>query len=183
MSLPGIRRSFMTLNAIVLAIGVLVDATPIARSPAQSRPPLAGDALVIIVHQSNPVDQLTRAELRRIFLFDTQTWRNGRKVTVMSREKGQAERSEAIRLICGMSDEQYDQYILFQTFRGVMSQGPREILSASAMLRFVFNAPGAIGYVPAEVVDGSTKVLRIDGLLPVDPQYPLRRRVRLSGAD
>jgi hypothetical protein len=47
-------------------------------------------------------------------------------------------------------------------------------MSVSAMLRFIFNVPGAIGYVPADQVEG-TKVVRIDRLLPTDPDYPLRR--------
>ena len=46
------------------------------------------------------------------------------------------------------------------------------------MLRFVFNTPGAIGYVRADEVDDSVKVLAIDDLLPGDAQYPLRRGVR-----
>ena len=49
------------------------------------------------------------------------------------------------------------------------------------MIRFIFNAPGAIGYVRADQVDGTTKVLRIDGLLPGDPKYPLRRAARNGG--
>lgn len=168
----------MTRNAIIMAVAVLLTATLAGRSPGPSRQPIADGVLAIIVHRSNPVDKLTLAELRRIFLFETQTWGNGRKITVMSREKGQPERAEAIRLICGMSEEQYDRHVLFQTFRGAMLQGPREILSASAMLRFVFNVPGAIGYVPVAEADDSTKVLRINDLLPDDPRYPLRRRAR-----
>ena len=147
---------------------------------AEARRPVVGqasraDALAIITHESNPVDGLTYNELRRIFLLQTQTWPHGRRITVVLREKGQPERSEAIRLVCGMSEAQYDRHILFQTFSGAIARGPRSILSAEAMLRFVFNVPGAIGYVPAELLDGSTKVLRIDGLLPGEPGYPLRR--------
>jgi len=43
------------------------------------------------------------------------------------------------------------------------------------MIRFVFNVPGAIGHIPAELADGTVKVLRVGGRLPSDPQYPLRR--------
>ncbi|OLC51217.1 MAG: hypothetical protein AUH43_03180 [Acidobacteria bacterium 13_1_40CM_65_14] len=134
-------------------------------------------ALAIVVNQANPVDGLTLGELRRIFMFDTQTWPNGRRITVVLRDKGQPERGEAIRRVCDMSEAEYDDHILFQTFRGSIGWGPRSIMSASAMLRFVFNAPGAIGYVPADQVEG-TKVLRIDGLLPSNPGYPLRRGAR-----
>jgi ABC-type phosphate transport system substrate-binding protein len=133
------------------------------------------DALAIIVHRSNPVDELTSGELRRIFMFETQTWPNRRRITVVLRQKGQPERIEAIRLICGLTELEYDRHVLFQVFRGKIARGPRSILSAGAMLRFVFNAPGAIGYVPEAQLDGSTKVLRIDGVLPGDAGYPLQR--------
>src|SRR6185295_14398023 len=134
--------------------------------------------VAIIVHASNPVDNLTFGELRRIFMLDTQTWPHGRKITVVLREKGQAERAEAIRLICGLSEADYDKHILFRTFQGSVNIGPRSIQSAAAMLRFVYSAPGAIGYVAADQADATVKTLRIDGALPGDPRYPLRRASR-----
>jgi phosphate transport system substrate-binding protein len=171
------------MNRDVLAV-VLVVAVAAWGGPARAAEPAPGaatDAIAIIVNRANPVDELTLSELRRIFMFDTQAWDHGRKITVVLREKGQPERAEAIRLICGISEEQYDRHVLFQTFRGTIGQGPREILSASAMLRFVFNAPGAIGYVNAEEVNPSTKVLRIDGMAPASAGYPLRRKPTRSG--
>ena len=147
-------------------------------SAPRATQPAAADALAVVAHPSNPVENVTLAELRRIFMFDTQTWPHGRKITVVLRERGQPERAEAIRLICGLGEEQYDKHVLLQTFRGTIGQGPREILSARAMLRFVFNAPGAIGYVRGDELDGTTKVLRIDSLLPSAPRYPLRRQNR-----
>jgi len=132
-------------------------------------------AFAIIVHRSNPVDNLSFNELRQIFMLDTQTWPHGRKITVVLREKGQTERAEAIRIICGLSEADYDKQILFRTFQGRVTIGPRSIQTAAAMLRFVYNAPGAIGYVAADELDPSVKLLRIDDLVPGDPRYPLRR--------
>jgi ABC-type phosphate transport system substrate-binding protein len=168
----------MKRYALILAISALLAAPPSEGSSATLRQSTSADALTIIVHRSNPADNLTLKELRRIFMLDTQTWGNGRRITVMLREKGQPERSEAIRMICGISEGQYDRHILLQTFRGAIDRGPREILSAAAMRRFVFNVPGAIGYVPAAEADDTVKVLRIDGLLPDAAAYPLRRGTR-----
>jgi hypothetical protein len=157
-----------------LWLAVVVRARPHEMSFNHDNP---AETLAIVVNQANPVQALTLAELRRIFMLDTQTWPNGRKITVVLREKGQPEREEAIRLVCDMSEVDYDHHILFQTFRGSIGWGPRSIMSAKAMLRFIFNVPGAIGYVPADDVEG-TKVLRIDGFPPADPGYPLRRGAR-----
>jgi len=169
------KRSLLAVVAVVLG----AVAAPISQSASQSAG--TAESLAIVVHPSNPVEDLTLAELQRIFMFDIQTWPHGRKITVVLRERGQPERAEAIRLICGLGEEQYDKHVLLQTFRGTIGQGPREILTARAMLRFVFNAPGAIGYVPADEANGTTKVLRIDGLLPNAPRYPLRRHPRAAG--
>src|SRR5262245_3124002 len=135
-------------------------------------------AFAIIVHRSNPVDNLSFSELRQIFMLDTQTWPHGRKITVVLRDKGQTERAEAIRIICGLSEADYEKHILFRTFQGRVSIGPRSIQSAAAMLRFIFSAPGAVGYVNADQLDPSVKLLRIDSMLPGDPSYPLSRSKR-----
>jgi phosphate transport system substrate-binding protein len=150
-------------------------AVPFAGRAPGSQATVAAQALAIVVHRSNPVDNLSFSDLRRIFMLDTQSWPHGRKITVVLREKGQVERSEAIRIICGLSERDYEKHILFRTFQGGINIGPRAIQSTSAMLRFVYNAPGAIGYVGVGEVDASVKLLRIDGMLPDDASYPVRR--------
>jgi len=159
------------LVAVLLSAALLA---PAARTLGQPAPP----PLAVVVHRSNPVDSLTFSELRQIFMLDTQTWPHGRKITVVLRDKGQPERTDAIKIICGLSERDYERHILFRTFQGSVNIGPRAIQSAPAMLRFVYNAPGAFGYVNAAEVDGSVKLLRIDGLLPEEAGYPLRGRPR-----
>ena len=142
--------------------------------------PAGGDALAIVVHRANPVESLTVPELRRIFMLETQNWPHGRRITVVLREKGQPERNEAIRMICGISEAEYERHLLLQTFRGSVTRPPRSIQSAASMLRFIFNTPGAIGYVPAGEVDDSVKVVAIDGRLPGDADYPLQQRAHIG---
>jgi hypothetical protein len=47
------------------------------------------------------------------------------------------------------------------------------LATPNGVLRFVFNVPGAIGYVRASEVDASVKTLRVDGRLPGDRGYGL----------
>ena len=166
----------MTATRLAL-LAFILSTAPSPAIHADQQAPSPG-VLAIIVHRSNPVTDLSFGELRRIFMLDTQTWSHGRKITVVLREKGQPERGEAIRIICGLSERDYERHILFRTFQGSVNIGPRSIHSAAAMLRFVYNAPGAIGYVNADEADASVKLLRIDGFLPDDSRYPLRRRTR-----
>jgi len=153
----------------------------LARGASPTAQERHSDDLAIIVHRSNPVDDLSRAELRRMFLLETQTWPKGRKITVVLREKGQADRAEALELICDLTNAEYERHVLLQTFRGNVGWGPRSILTASAMLRFVFNVPGAIGSVWADEADDTVKVLRVEGRLPGEPDYPLRRHPASPG--
>ncbi|MEO8682984.1 MAG: hypothetical protein ABI665_28320 [Vicinamibacterales bacterium] len=163
------RRRLLTIAAVVCPIAFSMGFPTVVR--AQDSTP---GVIAIIVNPSNPVDNLTRSELRRIFMMETQNWPHARKITVVLEEKGQPLRADVIRLICGISEAEYDRHILLQTFRGSIGWGPRAIRTVDAIMRFVFNAPGAIGYAPAAQANGTTKVLRIDGLRPIDPQYALR---------
>lgn len=171
------RTPRLLLLVLLLSAAAFAATAPLVAQQAPPGPPLA-----IIVHRSNPVDNLTFGELRRIFMLDTQTWPHGRKITVVLRDHGQPERADAIRVVCGLSESDYEKHILFRTFQGNVNIGPRAIQSVAGMLNFVYSAPGAIGYVNADEVDGAVKLLRIDGTLPDDPRYPLRRRGRGRGA-
>ena len=159
---------------VAIAAATLGRPAPAAQEARPAAP--ASDALAIIVNVSNPVENLSLAELRRILLLESQTWPHGRRITVVLREPGQPERAEAVSLIAGMTEAQFERHVLFLTFRGRVGWGPRSIRSAGAMLRFVYNAPGAVGHVHVSELDGTTKVLRIGGLPPEDARYPLRRR-------
>src|SRR6185295_5350531 len=169
----------MASARLVLLLTVLAAAPVVRATPPQDRqaPALV---LAVVVNRSNPVDNMTFSELRHIFMLDTQTWPHGRKITVVLREKGQPERADTIRIICGLSERDYERHILFRTFQGSVNMGPRAIQSAAAMLRFVYNAPGAVGSVNADEVDRSVKLLRIDGMLPGESRYPLPRPARAA---
>jgi len=171
---------YRTATAMILVGAAALGGLCLSSQRVRAQQTSTADALAIVVHRSNPIDELSSAQLKRIYMFDMQNWPHGRKITVMVREKGQPERTEAIRLICGIAEAEYERHVLLQTFRGSLGPGPRAIQSVSAMLRFVFNVPGAIGYIPADQIDGSVKILRIDGLLPTEPAYPLRRSKRVG---
>lgn len=141
-------------------------------------------ALAIIVNRANPVERLSSVDVRRAFLLQRQRWPDGRKVTVVLREEGQAERTEALTLICGMGEAEYARYVRQEIFRGNVNP-PRTVRSTENMRLFVFNAPGAIGYVHADEINSTVRVVRVDGRLPGDVGYPLvvGRPSRARGGD
>jgi ABC-type phosphate transport system substrate-binding protein len=151
----------LTVTALVIASGTTAN----SNSPS-------GD-LAIIVNKSNPVDDISLANLRKLFLAEQKYWPNARRVTVVMREPGQAERASVLRQLYHMSNGDYARYFLHAEFTGEGQGVPKSLASAAGVRKFVYSVPGAIGYVRADEVDRSVKVVRVDGRLPGESGYRL----------
>jgi ABC-type phosphate transport system substrate-binding protein len=156
---------------LVLAAAALLRASPEAR--LATSPPKQG-SLAIIVNQSNPVNDLSLAELRAVFLGERSHWPNGRRITLVMMEQGQPEREAILRDICRLSESDFRRRILQGLFTGEVLVSPKTLATPVGVRKFVFNVPGAIGYLRPEDVDASVKVIRVDGHLPSDAEYALR---------
>jgi len=71
--------------------------------------------------------------------------------------------------------------MLQAAFTGEATGGPRVLDTALGVRRFVFNVPGAIGYMRLSEVDDTIKVIHVDGLGPTDPGYRLTVAARPPG--
>ena len=86
------------------------------------------------------------------------------------REPGSPERDAVLRLICGMNrDQDFTTYFLRAKFSEQIIDEPRNLDSSADMIKFVANVSGAIGYVRADEVDPSVRVIKVDNLAPGDP--------------
>ncbi len=132
------------------------------------------EPLAIVVNRSNPVDKLSMTELRGIFLGNRSHWTNGRRITLVMRDVGEPERKVAVRDICGMTEEQLKNHFLHGLYTGEILVSPKTLSTPVGVRKFIFNVPGAIGFLRASDVDATVKVLRIDELLPEDRGYKLR---------
>jgi len=133
--------------------------------------------LAIIVHKSNPVENLSLTELREYILAERSHWSTRQKIRVAMREPGSPEREAVLRLVCGMKrDQDFTTYFLRAKFSEQVVDEPRNLDSAPNMIRFVANVAGALGYVRADEVDPSVRVIRVDSLSPGDPGYKLTLR-------
>jgi ABC-type phosphate transport system substrate-binding protein len=171
------RLAKILLFVIVALISRSVDfnlAVSVAAAPAGGS---AEQALAIIVNQSNPVENFSFEELRKIFLGERSHWPNGRRITLVMLDPSQPERKAVLRDIYGMSEKDFNNHFIQGVFTGAVFVSPKTLANASDVRNFVFNVPGAIGYVRASDVDSSVKVLRVDGRLPEDKDY----RFRLTG--
>jgi ABC-type phosphate transport system substrate-binding protein len=175
------RRSRSSLLfACVAAIAVVAAGAAAAAAAGQpaTRDTAAHASLVVIVNAQNPVAELSVGELRRILLGETTRWPDGRRITVAMRESDQAERDAMLRLVCNMSDQDFTRYLLHATFRGALQSSPKVLETATGVRRFVFNVPGAIGYVRGDEVDGSVKTVRLTGVVSSGPAFGLTLATR-----
>lgn len=113
-------------------------------------------------------------ELRTIFLGERSHWPNGRRITIVMMDAGRPEREAVLREICRMSESDLRRRFVQGLLTGEILVSPKTLSSPEGVRKFVFNVPGAIGYMRPSDVDASVKVLRIDGHYPNDAQYALR---------
>jgi ABC-type phosphate transport system substrate-binding protein len=147
-------------------------------SPASLDQPAATEPLAIVVNQSNPVDELSMSQLRAVFLGTRGLWPNGRRITLVMRDLDDPERGVILRDVCGMTEQQFRTHFVRGLYNGEIMVSPKILSSASGVRRFIFNVPGAIGYLRLSEVDSSVKVLRIDEHRPEDKGYRLRAPVQ-----
>ncbi len=159
--------------AIILTICA---AAALLGPPPQSRVQAAKpkESLAIIVNRDNTIDSLSMAELRTVFLGERSHWPNGRRITLVMMEPGQPERDALVREVCRMSESDLRRRYLQGLLTGEVLVSPKTLASPVGVRKFVFNVPGAIGYLRPGDVDDSVKVIAIDGRLPSDPDYPLK---------
>ena len=176
------RRAIPIIVVLATLIGAsvpvampLYNAKPQPSASASIRQTRSQMELAIIVNKSNPNDNLSFSELREYFMAERNNWSGGAgKVRVIMREPGGSEREAVLRLIYDMNEKDFNSYFLGKKFRGEILEEPRLRTSTPDMIKTIANVPGAVGYVRADEVDASVKVIRVDGLAPGDAGYRIK---------
>lgn len=130
--------------------------------------------IVVVVNKSNPIDNVTKAQLKRMMLGEQGKWSADKKVVVVLRAAGQPERTTALKTICGMSEDDYNQHIMHADFAGGSAEPPKTMGSAAAVRDAVAGTPGGIGFMRASDVNGSVKAISVDGISAGEPGYKVR---------
>jgi hypothetical protein len=79
-----------------------------------------------------------------------------------------------LKVIYQMSESRFKQYWIAKIFRAESATAPKVVYSNDMANDLVTAIPGAIAFIDSRDVKPGTKVVRVDGLLPGDPGYPLR---------
>ena len=155
-------KKSMTLLVLISLLG-----------PALVQISLAQDQdVAAVVNPKNPVDNLTKSDLRKIFAGEKRAWPGGLSIKLLVRVPGSYERVILLRLL-GMSESEYKQHWILQVFHGEAQAEPVALFSNGMQKEAIAAFPGAIALVVIGDVKPGMKVLKVDGLLPATVGYSL----------
>jgi phosphate transport system substrate-binding protein len=129
---------------------------------------VAGDALAIIVHPSNSLEEITLEQVGRLFAGWYAAWPevggSGGTVQVLTREEGSGSRQALADLAMGSQ---------------LFTQSALIVPSSQAVVEWVAAHPEAVGYVSSLWLTPAVKPLSIEGQPLASEAYPLKRRLYL----
>ena len=158
--------------AAVLITLILLSVPFHASSVAQTT--RTGADIAVVVHPDTPITDLTLSDVRKVLLGERQYWSAKLPVVLLIRAPVARERDVVLRVIYQMSEAQFKQYWVAKIFRAEAATPPKIVYSNDMQYELVTGIPGAIAFIDARNVRPGVKVLRVDGHLPGDKEYPLR---------
>jgi hypothetical protein len=125
--------------------------------------------VAVVVNRSNPAQTISMSELRKV-LLNRARWPDGKRITVLMT---QAEQPVALKAVCDMNQKDFNIHLMRATFDGEGADPPKVVGSGGQVKQAVAGGGGAIGFMSAKEVDESVKILKVDGLAPGQPGYPV----------
>lgn len=151
----------------VLLAALLVASAP--RPGALAEPSGPARPILVVVPAGSAMDSVSRETLRRIFIGDVPDLRP------LNLPPGSAERLGFDRAVLGLGPDDVARLWIDRKIRGQRG-APKVIPSRRLMARIVARIPSSIGYLADGPLPPGVKVLRVDGLPPGHPRYPLLAR-------
>ena len=130
--------------------------------------------VAVVVNGDTPVTDLSLSEVRNLFLGEKQYWNAKLPVVLLIRGPVSRERDVVLRVVYQMTEVQFNRYWVAKAYRAEVTAGPRIVYSSDLQYELVSAMPGAIAFVDSRSVRPGVKVVRVDGALPGDKNYPLR---------
>ena len=146
--------------------------------PALDMEPIGRDALVFIVNENNPVDELTREQLTDIFTGKIRNWSEvggeDIPIEVFTRPETSGSQTLMRKLLVGdadMTDEKY--YYLKPTMEGMVEEIKEDYDNTEMAIGY-----SVYYYVDAMMGTSGLKILKVDGIVPSNEtissgEYPL----------
>jgi ABC-type phosphate transport system substrate-binding protein len=161
----------MTIQRHLLVLLVLVMGTVVLEPARMAAAVAAEGGLVLVVGKDNPIANVTRAELNRLFSGDAIKI-DGEPAVPFALAATRPERHAFDQIVLGMSPDEVNKYWIDRRIRG-QGNPPKSAPSPEVMARVVASFPAAIGYVPASALTPALKPVAIDGKSYTDRGYLL----------
>jgi len=118
--------------------------------------------VAVIAHPDVPVDSIDENMLLDFYSGDIQEWNNGEKITVFDLKKSKKVKNTFYKYM-GKSSSRMKSIWMKKMLAGE-GEPPEAIGDEKSMLLKVAETPGAVGFISAENVDDSVKLIAtIDG--------------------
>jgi ABC-type phosphate transport system substrate-binding protein len=114
---------------------------------------------VIIANSDVPVSTISQNDLSDIYLLRTHVWDNGSRIVPINRESGSITRNQFSTHILRQRQEALSNYWDKMRYKGLTPPLIQE--SDQAVVAFVQNVPGAIGYVNTNTELKGVKVIKL----------------------
>jgi ABC-type phosphate transport system substrate-binding protein len=157
--------SFIFILTLLLVCGL-----PAQQKPAQS----GGPDVAVIVNPLNPVENISSAELRKLFSGEKQNWPNGLPVNLFVRAASARERDVLLERVLHMTESEYKAFWVKKVYSGEVQHEPLALFSNGMALEAVRAEKGAIALISIQDVHQGVKVIKVDGRLPGTPGYSLK---------
>jgi ABC-type phosphate transport system substrate-binding protein len=114
--------------------------------------------VVLIANEDIPVRELSRNEVKNIFLSKTRTVDNIRVKPVIMRKNDLTD--QFLKNSVGKTFSQFSNYYKKRIFTG-RGKPPKRAASETDMLIYVSSTSGAIGYVSRDMVTDSVRIIQV----------------------
>ena len=150
------RKPILSLFALSLLL-----LAPLFKAEAQT---------AVIVNKANPIDDLSIKKLKQLYLGKVTSLANGKKVYLTEYVPI---RKAFYKSVLRMSTNKVKKHWISLVLSGKNATPPKRFSDIIALKKYVIKTPGAISFVELSKIDNSVKVIKIDGKMPGDADYPL----------
>lgn len=119
---------------------------------------LAHADIHVIVHASNPVENLSKKQVIDLFMGRTANFPGDRLAVPLDRVPGQPARSRFYQVLTGKTEAQVDAYWATLIFAGRMTP-PRQLDDQQLVIQAVSQNLNAIAYVEAQQLPSTVKIV------------------------
>jgi ABC-type phosphate transport system substrate-binding protein len=120
--------------------------------------------MAVVVNKDNAVDKVTSAHLVRIIRGEVKKWPDGKNIVLVLHKDSEGE-TETLQRLNKMSAAEWKSFLTAHKDSIVFVDTDADVLKA------VQAEPGAVGLVEMHSVDGSIRVVMVDGKLPTESGY------------